>query len=203
MSIRSLIPAFAFVFLAALCELFGAFWSPWAAGVIALLGNCIYRSRARTPIRRLSLMGDGCFPGTRNVAGRRHRAGRTENHARSPADSTALRRRIADLDRPQPCQFQALQLCSRRIGSALAFQCPRCGLLVCESRCWASEFLRCRLCVQNEVPIFPPEGRWWDKQFGAAVFTERASIVMPSLANATCGPAVAAAVLNAEIVGII
>lgn len=170
MSIRSLIPAFAFVFLAALCELFGAFWSPWAAGVIALLLGPAFIGLVRA-------LQFGDFPLWATVA--------------SPALGTLLGAGIALVGlkttpalllTPLLCVAGSLvsialsrvnsrrcSLCSRRIGSALAFQCPRCGLLVCESRCWASEFLRCRLCVQNEVPIFPPEGRWWDKQFGAAV----------------------------------
>ena len=58
------------------------------------------------------------------------------------------------------------QLCNRRIGREMAFQCPRCGLLVCEQRCWSFEHCRCHLCEQNRVPAFPPEGRWWDRQFG-------------------------------------
>ena len=56
-------------------------------------------------------------------------------------------------------------LCNSRIGSGLAFNCPRCELLACEN-CWVFERCRCRLCEQNHVPIFSPDGRWWDKQFG-------------------------------------
>jgi hypothetical protein len=57
-------------------------------------------------------------------------------------------------------------LCNCRLGRAVAFNCPRCGLLVCEQNCWSFEHCRCRLCDQNRVPIFTPDGRWWDKQFG-------------------------------------
>jgi len=58
------------------------------------------------------------------------------------------------------------QLCNRRIGGGVAFQCPRCGLLVCEQHCWSFEHCRCHLCEQNRVPVLPPDGRWWDKQLG-------------------------------------
>jgi hypothetical protein len=57
-------------------------------------------------------------------------------------------------------------LCNRRIGSGVAFDCPRCGLLVCEQHCWSFDHGRCKLCEQNRVPAFSPDGRWWDKQFG-------------------------------------
>jgi hypothetical protein len=57
-------------------------------------------------------------------------------------------------------------LCNRRLGSGVAFACPRCGLLVCEQSCWSFDHSRCQLCEQNRVPVFTPDGRWWDKQFG-------------------------------------
>ena len=57
-------------------------------------------------------------------------------------------------------------LCNRRIGGGVAFNCPRCGLMVCEQECWAFEQCRCRLCEQNRVPVFSPDGRWWDKHLG-------------------------------------
>lgn len=59
-------------------------------------------------------------------------------------------------------------LCNRPVGGAVAFTCPRCGLTVCEQKCWDFTRLRCGLCVQNQVPVFPPEGRWWDHVFGPA-----------------------------------
>ncbi len=57
-------------------------------------------------------------------------------------------------------------LCNRRIGGRVAFQCPRCGLEVCEQYCWSFDHCRCRLCEENRVPLFTPDGRWWDHQFG-------------------------------------
>jgi hypothetical protein len=57
-------------------------------------------------------------------------------------------------------------LCNHRLGRGVAFPCPRCGLVVCEQNCWVFEQSRCRLCEQNRVPAFPPDGRWWDRQFG-------------------------------------
>jgi hypothetical protein len=57
-------------------------------------------------------------------------------------------------------------LCNRRIGRSVAFTCPRCGLLACEQNCWVFDHGRCRLCEQNRVTVFTPDGRWWDRQFG-------------------------------------
>jgi hypothetical protein len=57
-------------------------------------------------------------------------------------------------------------LCGRRIRGRVAFVCPRCGLTVCDHTCWVFEASRCRLCEQNHVPIFSPDGRWWDRQLG-------------------------------------
>lgn len=57
-------------------------------------------------------------------------------------------------------------LCNRRLGSGVAFECPRCGLLVCDQGCWDFDHCRCRLCEQHKVPVFSPDGRWWDKQLG-------------------------------------
>ncbi len=56
-------------------------------------------------------------------------------------------------------------LCNRRLGRGIAFTCPRCELVVCDS-CWVFERTRCQLCEQNHVPIFSVEGRWWDRQLG-------------------------------------
>jgi hypothetical protein len=69
-------------------------------------------------------------------------------------------------------------LCSRRIGGGVAFHCPRCGLLVCEQNCWVFEHCRCRLCDENRVTVFTPDGRWWDKQFGPRVSYGRCQICM-------------------------
>jgi hypothetical protein len=63
---------------------------------------------------------------------------------------------------------QQCGLCKQRLGG-LAFRCPRCGLLVCERKCWSFEAVRCRLCTQNKVPIFSADERWWTQQFGARV----------------------------------
>lgn len=58
-------------------------------------------------------------------------------------------------------------LCNSSLRGVLEFECPRCALTVCEQLCWRPDFLRCRLCLQNEVPVFTPDTRWWDKQVSA------------------------------------
>lgn len=58
-------------------------------------------------------------------------------------------------------------LCDDRISSAgMSFDCPRCGLTVCEQKCWSFERQRCSLCEQNRVPVLPVDARWWDRQLG-------------------------------------
>lgn len=70
-------------------------------------------------------------------------------------------------------------LCNCRLGSsALAFECPRCFLMVCADHCWDSDHLRCRLCEQNHVAVLPAEPRWWDRQLGARVSQGRCQICM-------------------------
>jgi hypothetical protein len=61
------------------------------------------------------------------------------------------------------------QLCRERLGHTMSFECPRCGLLVCERKCWRFDSCRCRLCADEAVPVFPPETRWWDEHFGPRV----------------------------------
>jgi hypothetical protein len=60
-------------------------------------------------------------------------------------------------------------LCGRRLRGHVAFECPRCGLTVCDHTCWVFELSRCKLCEQNRVPIFLQDGRWWDRQLGPKV----------------------------------
>jgi len=67
-------------------------------------------------------------------------------------------------------------LCNRRI-SDVSFACPRCSFTVCDA-CWVFERVRCKLCEQQKVPIFPPEGRWWDKQLGPRTAHGRCQLCM-------------------------
>ena len=57
-------------------------------------------------------------------------------------------------------------LCNTNLGGDVSFACPRCGLVVCERKCWNFEHSRCALCEQNHVPVLPMEGRWWDQRLG-------------------------------------
>lgn len=81
-------------------------------------------------------------------------------------------------------------LCNRWLRrSVVAFECPRCGFQVCE-QCWEFEHLRCRLCQQNLVPIFPSDGRWWDRCLGARVNYGRCQICLTTSDQAdlrSCG----------------
>jgi hypothetical protein len=81
----------------------------------------------------------------------------------APALAGAVSGTLVILDR---LRSRRCALCSRRLGNALAFSCPRCELTVCADACWVFDRSRCRLCEENKVPIFTPDGRWWDRQFG-------------------------------------
>jgi len=67
-------------------------------------------------------------------------------------------------------------LCNCRLAGKISFVCPRCNLEVCETRCWDFEKLRCRLCVQNAVPLFPPSRQWWDRNVGPGVTAGRCQV---------------------------
>jgi hypothetical protein len=77
-------------------------------------------------------------------------------------------------------------LCNRRI-SDVSFACPRCGFVVCDS-CWVFERVRCKLCEQHKVPIFAPDGRWWDKQLGPRTAHGRCQLCMTPAEQADLRP---------------
>ena len=74
-------------------------------------------------------------------------------------------------------------LCNRRIAGDVALECPRCGLIVCDQNCWDFDHFRCRLCETNRVPVFTPDPRWWDKQFGARVEFGRCQVCLAPAAE--------------------
>jgi len=81
-------------------------------------------------------------------------------------------------------------LCNRRLAGNLALECPRCGLTVCDQNCWDFDHYRCRLCETNRVPIFTPDARWWDRQFGPRVEFGRCQVCLTPAAEANlraCG----------------
>jgi hypothetical protein len=78
----------------------------------------------------------------------------------------------------QRSRARRCELCNGRLGRGVAFTCPRCGLLVCEQKCWDFDLTRCRLCAENKVPIFPPERKWWDQRFSARLSQGRCQICM-------------------------
>ncbi|MEW6366470.1 MAG: hypothetical protein AB1714_17730 [Acidobacteriota bacterium] len=69
-------------------------------------------------------------------------------------------------------------LCNRGFDRDLIFDCPRCGLRVCDRECWVFEQCRCRLCAENRVPIFSPDSRWWEAQLGPRVHAGRCQICL-------------------------
>ena len=83
----------------------------------------------------------------------------------------------------QSLRSRRCALCNRRLGRELAFTCPRCELVVCDN-CWVFESIRCRLCQENKVSIFPPDGRWWDRQLGPKVDYGRCQLCLTPAAEA-------------------
>jgi hypothetical protein len=78
-------------------------------------------------------------------------------------------------------------LCRRRLRGVVSFECPRCQLEVCDN-CWVFERLRCRLCHDNNVSVFSPDGRWWDRQFGPRTTFGRCHLCMATAADADLRP---------------
>lgn len=73
------------------------------------------------------------------------------------------------------------KLCNQRLGPhAITFNCPRCGLEVCDESCWKFEHRRCRMCEENHVPALPAQSQWWDRQLGLRVSNGRCQICMAS-----------------------
>jgi hypothetical protein len=62
---------------------------------------------------------------------------------------------------------QKCLLCPRKLRGLLSFNCPRCGLRVCE-HCWVFEGCRCRRCHTIGAVLFKkePNDKWWYEQFG-------------------------------------
>jgi hypothetical protein len=75
------------------------------------------------------------------------------------------------------------QLCRQRLGNTMAFECPRCGLLVCERKCWRFDSCRCRLCADQAVSVFPSEARWWEEHFGARVPSGKCQLCLSEQAD--------------------
>jgi hypothetical protein len=69
------------------------------------------------------------------------------------------------------------QLCQTPLRRLLSFSCHRCRLVTCEN-CWDFERDRCRLCEANQIPLFPLEYRWWQKQFGFEVQEGRCALCL-------------------------
>jgi len=76
------------------------------------------------------------------------------------------------------------ELCNDRLAGAISFTCPRCGLPVCEARCWDFERVRCRLCVQNRVPALPIEAEWWERNIGPQARRGRCQLCQSSAEEA-------------------
>lgn len=68
-------------------------------------------------------------------------------------------------------------LCNRRLGSGdLTFRCPRCTQQVCEQTCWSFEHRRCRLCLEQRVPILPVDQSWWTRVAGPRMAQGRCQV---------------------------
>ena len=72
-------------------------------------------------------------------------------------------------------------LCNRRLGrQAVVFRCPRCQMQVCDETCWSFEHRRCRLCLEQRVPVLPVEDSWWLRGTGPRARFGRCQVCMAS-----------------------
>jgi hypothetical protein len=58
--------------------------------------------------------------------------------------------------------------CNRRLRGG-TFDCPRCGVTVCDQDCWNYQASRCRACEAGNVPILPPDAVWWERNLGRRI----------------------------------
>lgn len=80
-------------------------------------------------------------------------------------------------------------LCNRRLGpGALAFNCPRCGLVVCDENCWSFEHRRCQLCVEHRVPLLSAQKQWWDRALGPSAIQGRCQVCLASFQQSDLRP---------------
>jgi hypothetical protein len=185
MSPRTFIPWISFIFLGSLLQ-FGALsasqYLGWAAGislaVLLLLAPRAFRLPAMPmwaiiflPVAT-SLGGIGLF-----LAGAPQTADWTLLNAPSLAALTAAIMIVLKRIDAQRCG-----LCRRRIGRGVALTCPRCPMVVCED-CWRFDSLCCRLCEEQGVPLFSPDGRWWDLQLGPRVDFGRCQLCLTEAAE--------------------
>jgi hypothetical protein len=90
---------------------------------------------------------------------------------------------MADSLNGPPIEPKRCALCNRRLAGAVALECPRCGMIVCDEHCWDFDHYRCNLCEANRVPIFAPDARWWDGKFGPRVEYGRCQICLSAAAE--------------------
>jgi len=72
-------------------------------------------------------------------------------------------------------------LCNRRLRTqSVVFRCPRCSLSVCDQTCWSFEHRRCRLCLEQRVPVLPIQERWWTRATGPRAEYGRCQVCLAS-----------------------
>jgi hypothetical protein len=59
-------------------------------------------------------------------------------------------------------------LCNRPLKGG-TFDCPRCGVTVCDQDCWNYQGSRCRACDAGTVPILPADPGWWERNLGRRI----------------------------------
>ncbi len=67
-------------------------------------------------------------------------------------------------------QVQRCSVCRTPIAGRAAFVCPRCHQTVCsQPTCWLGQHVRCRLCHERGVVLFPLREDWWTTRLGKPV----------------------------------
>ena len=76
-------------------------------------------------------------------------------------------------------------LCNRRFGRGdVAFRCPRCTQTVCDESCWDFEHRRCRLCLEQRVPVLPVQDGWWTRVAGPRAQQGRCNLCLSTAETA-------------------
>jgi hypothetical protein len=68
-------------------------------------------------------------------------------------------------------------LCNHRLKAGF-FDCPRCGKIVCEERCWNFDGCQCGRCEETNVPVLNMDKTWWERQLGPRIRRGRCQLCM-------------------------
>jgi hypothetical protein len=190
MRLKQIVPVAAIILLGALIQVLSALGGTWLAVIAAVgLGLLVVPIARALDLNEVPAWFLICAPGIASLMGITVAVngafGVTRLAWLAPLASSGAAAAFFGLAR---LRAKRCGLCERRIGGGMSFTCPRCGLHVCEQNCWSFDHLRCRLCLENQVPALPVDDRWWDKHTGPRATFGRCQVCMSSASEVDLRP---------------